>query len=178
MNYSLFNKVLSKEVISLFTAVFSESEGEAEGQLIGNLVIDLIANTPTHDLIGFVAEEGEQITGSIFFSRFYLPDDQVAFMLSPVAVATNQQGKGIGQQLIRYGLEYLKRQQVSLVLTYGDPKFYSKVGFQQISENQIKPPFKLSQPEGWLAQPLNDDLIKPVTGDTQCVEAFNHQAYW
>jgi len=33
------------------------------------------------------------------------------------------------------------------------------VGFQQISEDIVKAPLKLTQPEGWLAQSLQSDVI-------------------
>ncbi len=178
MNFSLFNKSETKEVIALFTSVFSASEGEDEGQSIGNLVFNLICNTKSSDLIGCVAKDNDIIIGCIFFSRFIVPSHETAFILSPVAIETDAQGTGIGQKLIRYGLEYLKSQNVSLVFTYGDPSFYSKTGFGQISEEIIKAPFPLSQPVGWLAQSLNGEPIKIMSGSTKCVEALSDQKYW
>lgn len=67
---------------------------------------------------------------------------------------------------------------VGLVFTYGDPSFYAKVGFKQISDSLVIPPFKLSQPEGWLALSLNGKPIKAVQGRTKCVEAFADDTYW
>ena len=128
--------------------------------------------------MGFVAFLEEEIIGCIFFSRLALPNENVAFILSPVAIATEQQGNGIGQELIRYGVEYLRSKNVDLLFTYGDPAFYSKVGFQQISEDIVKAPFKLTQPEGWLAQSLRNGVIDAVEGSSQCVKALNKQEYW
>ncbi|MCK5724403.1 MAG: GNAT family N-acetyltransferase, partial [Gammaproteobacteria bacterium] len=65
-----------------------------------------------------------------------------------------------------------------LVFTYGDPKFYSKVGFSLITEKLIKAPLALTYPEGWLGQSLISDEIKPITGDSYCVEALNKAEYW
>jgi putative acetyltransferase len=178
MELSLFNSSQSKEVIDLFTSVFSVSEGEKEGQLIGNLVSKLIATTDPQDLIGFVAISGDDIVGSIFFSRLVLSGEQTAFILSPVAIATNKQRKGTGQQLINFGISHLKSQGVNLVFTYGDPNFYSRVGFKPVSESIIKAPLKLSYPEGWLAQSLDGSPIKAIKGAVHCVEALNDQKYW
>lgn len=75
-------------------------------------------------------------------------------MLSPVAVATNEQGKGVGQKLINHGVSYLNVNNTDLLLTYDEPNYYSKVVFNPISENVVSAPFKLTQPEGWLAQSL------------------------
>ena len=178
MKFSLFNPSFCQEVIDLFICVFSVSENEEEGQLIGDLVSNLISTTGVHDLIGCVASSGGGIVGCIFFSRFIVPSDKVAFILSPVAIATSVQGRGVGQQLINYGLNHLKSQNIDLAFTYGDPNYYSKVGFNQISESLIKAPLKLSQPEGWLAQSLNGNAIKSMQGSSKCVEALNDQKYW
>lgn len=178
MNIELFEYSQDKLVIDLFTKVFTDSEGKAEGQLISDLVTDLIKTTPSKDLIGFVALSDNQILGSIFFSSFFLTTGETAFILSPVAIATAEQGKGIGQQLINFGIEYLKANDVKLIFTYGDPNFYSKVGFHQISESVVKAPLTLSFPEGWLAQSINGQKIEVKKGDTQCVTALYDQKYW
>lgn len=178
MKLSLFNSSHTQEVIELFTKVFSASENASEGQIIGNLVSDLIATTEPQDLIGCVAISNNRIVGCIFFSRFVVPGGEVAFILSPVAISTGVQGSGIGQQLINYGLNQLKSLSVNLAFTYGDPNYYSKTGFNQISESVVKAPFELSQPEGWLAQPLDGNPIKAMQGATECVEALSDQKYW
>ncbi len=178
MKISTFSSSQSQDVINLFAQVFSESEGQNEGELIHGLVSDLIVTTNDRDILGFVAVLKDEIVGCIFFSRLTLPAEKVAFILSPVAIATEQQGKGIGQQLIRYGIEHLSHKNVELVFTYGDPSFYSKVGFQKIGENIVKAPFKLTQPEGWLAQSLKNGMIDPIRGSSKCVKALNKQEYW
>jgi len=178
MKISTFSANQSQDVINLFTKVFSESEGRDEGESIGKLVSDLIITTDESDIVGFVAVLEEEIVGCIFFSRLTLSSEQIAFILSPVAITTEQQGQGIGQQLIRYGIENLKSKDVDLVFTYGDPAFYAKVGFQQISEDIVKAPLKLTQPEGWLAQSLGKGVINVVEVSSECVKALNKQEYW
>ncbi len=178
MKLSLFTSSYTDEVVELFKDVFSESENESEGRLVGNLVSDLITTTDPEDLIGLVATANDRIIGCIFFSRFILPSKQNAYILSPVAIATNKQSTGVGQRLITHGLEYLKSLHVELVFTYGDPMFYSKVGFKQISEKIVKAPFKLSQPEGWLAQSLDGKPINAMKGTSSCVKALSSQTYW
>lgn len=178
MKLSVFDSTKSREVIALFISVFTDSEGEAEGRLIGGLVSDLIKTTDERDLVGFVAISEERVVGSIFFSRLVLPSNKVAFILSPVVIATDKQGKGLGQQLICFGIEHLKSSGVDLVFTYGDPNFYSKVGFKQISESVVKAPLKLSYPEGWLAQSLKGERIGTMNGSSQCVKALDDQRYW
>ena len=52
------------------------------------------------------------------------------------------------------------------------------MGFQQISEDIVKAPLKLTQPEGWLAQPLQSDVIDIEEDSSKCLKALNKQEYW
>ncbi|WP_299178821.1 GNAT family N-acetyltransferase [uncultured Neptuniibacter sp.] len=168
----------AEKIIQLFENVFSASEGPDEGAVIGALVREMIETTSPEALKGFIAKEGEKIIGAIFFSRFSLPSQKNAYILSPVAVSTLHQGTGVGQQLIRFGISALQSEGVEILLTYGDPNYYCKTGFKPISEALIPAPLKLSMPQGWLAQSLTEHEISPETGQTQCVAALNNQALW
>ncbi|MCA0899137.1 GNAT family N-acetyltransferase [Microbulbifer agarilyticus] len=108
MEFSLFAPTATDEVVELFTRVFSASEGAAEGHSVERLVSCLITTTPADALIGCVAKDGERIVGAIFFSRLTVPNGQQAFLLSPVAVASEMQGTGVGQGLTRFGLDQLR----------------------------------------------------------------------
>jgi putative acetyltransferase len=113
MNLFAYNPNNADEIKSLFTKVFTDSEGQSEGILIGNLASELMTETDGKDLYGFVAVENEEILASIFFSRLIFESNICAFILSPVAVHTEHQGKSIGQQLINYGIKRLKDEGVS-----------------------------------------------------------------
>ena len=147
MELLAFNPGKTEEIIQLYIKAFSDSEGQDEGEIIGTLSSELIKHTDPQDLYGFVATENKQIIGSIFFSRLTFQNGVHAFMLSPVAIKTECQGKHAGQKLINFGISRLKENGVELLFTYGDPAYYSKVGFQKISEDIAKAPFKLSHPE-------------------------------
>ena len=108
MELLTYNSSYIEKIKQLFTKVFSDSEGQAEGVLIGNLSYDLMTGTDAQDLYGFVAIENEQIIGSIFFTRLTFQNGVNAFLLSPVAIHTSYQGKGIGQKLINFGINHLK----------------------------------------------------------------------
>ncbi|RTR39496.1 N-acetyltransferase [Shewanella canadensis] len=166
------------EIKQLFTQVFSDSEGESEGLLIGNLAYELLMETDPQDLYGFIAIEDEQIVGSIVFTRLVFESGANAFLLSPVAIHTSYQGKGVGQKLIRFGINHLKDRGVGVVFTYGDPNFYSKVGFNPITEKLAKAPLKMTYPEGWLGQSLVGEAFEPIIGNSYCVEALNNPEYW
>lgn len=178
VEYRAYKPSDSPAVERLFVSVFSESEGEREGALIGNLVRELIASTDSRDLYGFVAVSEEQVVGALFFSRLTFDRDIDAFILAPVAVQTERQGMGIGQASIAYGLREMKKKSVKFAIVYGDPSFYSKVGFHPISQATIQAPFELSRPEGWLGRSLADDPIEAIPGRCSCVKALDDPAYW
>jgi putative acetyltransferase len=178
MRYSAAQPNDADEIERLFIKTFSDSEGQTEGEMIGRLARDFMSGTPDSDLYCFVARENEQIVGSIFFSRITFECEIKAFILAPVAVQTDQQGKGIGQGLIQFGLDALSKDGVDLAITYGDPNFYSKVGFQSVTEAVVPAPIPLQHPEGWLAQSLKGDEIGPIKGKSSCAEALNKPDYW
>lgn len=178
MKYSQFTVADKQRVVALFRQVFSDAEGEEEGQLIGQLVEDLISNTPAEDLCGFIAMDSHQLVGCVLFSRMIVSSGQSAFILSPLAVASSVQGKGIGQQLIRTGLAHLQAMAVELLFTYGDPAFYAKSGFKHISEEIVQAPYPLTQPIGWLGQSLTNQAIIAMQGRSHCVKALRDPQYW
>ena len=167
------------EIVTLFASTFANSEGEEEGRIIGQLANDLLSKTGEKDIFVFSALDEGALAGAIAFTRLTFPDDpRTVFLLSPVAVATTHQGKGIGQKLIAHGLGVLRENGVDAVLTYGDINFYARVGFAQISEEMAKAPLPLQYPEGWLGQSLSSPELKPLAGPSYCVEAFNDPSYW
>jgi predicted N-acetyltransferase YhbS len=178
MNYRIIDKSKQKEVTSLFTSVFTSSEGEKEGMLIGSLSSELASSIDNEETLCFGAYENDALLGAIFFTRLQFNSPIQVYMLAPVAVRTEDQGKGIGQSLISYGLNELKKRSVSVVVTYGDPSYYSKVGFQAISEDLILAPLKLSMPFGWLGQSLTAEPIPAIDGRPACVKEFNDPVYW
>lgn len=178
MNYKILDRNSKEEVSSLFRSVFSSSEGDKEGELIGNLASELSSRADNQEIICIGAYENGAIVGAIFFTRLRFNEPITVYMLAPVAVETRQQGKGVGQALIKYGLNELKNRSVAVAITYGDPSFYSKVGFQLLSENTIKAPVKLSMPEGWLGQSLTEGPIPTINDRPICVKEFNDPVYW
>ncbi|KQA98660.1 acetyltransferase [Vibrio metoecus] len=180
MNFSLYKSQQKLEIIDLFQNTFSDSERSEEGTVIGKLVSDFLSHSlQEDDLFVFVAcDDHQRVIGSILFSKLSFPNEENVYLLAPVAVATKWHGQGIGQALIRFGLETLKEKDISHVITYGDIRFYSKVGFTAINEEMIQAPLTLSYPEGWLAQSLTGKAITPISGKPTCLEAIANPVYW
>lgn len=167
------------EISELFSTSFTASEGAGEGKLIGELATNLMETPPAGDLFVFSNYEDQSLAGCIMFSRLtYEQDDRAVFLLAPVAVRPDRQNKGMGQKLISFGLNELRRNGIDLVLTYGDPNYYSKVGFQQISQDLARPPLKLDHPFAWQGQSLCGSTIAPLSGPSRCAKALDKPELW
>lgn len=178
MNHKVLDKSNQSEVTDLFRSVFTASEGENEGELIGNLVSELSSNIDNQEIVCLGTYDNETLIGVIFFTRLRFNASIRVYMLAPVAVSTDHQRKGVGQALINYGLNELKNRAVKIVITYGDPAFYSKVGFESLSENVIQAPLELSMPIGWQGQSLTEEPIPVIKERPACVREFNDSVYW
>jgi putative acetyltransferase len=178
MKFERIGREMASVLTQLFAATFGSSEGAEEGALIGGLVAKLSASIDGSEIICFGAVENEQLVGAIFFTKLHFSDGAAIYMLAPVAVSTEHQRCGVGQALIRHGLNELTSDGALVAVTYGDPSYYGKVGFLPLSEAVLKAPLDLSMPHGWLGQPLSKEPIRPRTERPDCVEAFRDPAYW
>lgn len=179
MKFSGHYHGLEEQIIDLFAATFTASEGADEGTVIRNLVAKLLSGTPQQDICVFTATDHGAVIGGAVFSRLtYADDPRSVFILSPLAVAKDRQGQGIAQALLTHALTTLRDDGVAVALTYGAPAFYGKVGFRPLLEATAAPPLRLSYPEGWIGQSLTDEPLHPLDGHCTCVEALNDPAIW
>ena len=178
MVFEILGKDRRDDLVSLFRSTFSFSEGEEEGKLIGDLVSKLSDAIDEADVICFGAFENQSLIGAIFFTRLRFDDDAFVYMLAPVAVSTAHQRAGVGKSLIKFALDGIVKTGTEVAVTYGDPAFYGKVGFEPLSENVLKAPMELSMPNGWLGQSMTGKPIQARHGRPSCVEAFRNPAYW
>jgi predicted N-acetyltransferase YhbS len=168
MKFERIGKEKAGDLNQLFVSTFASSEGAEEGALIGGLVSKLSA----------CIDDNEQFIGAIFFTMLKFTDGAPIYMLAPVAVSTGRQKSGVGQALIRHGLNELANDGVLAAVTYGDPSFYGKIGFLPLSEDVLKAPLDLSMPHGWQGQSLSKEPIHARTERPDCVDAFRDAAYW
>lgn len=178
MKFKSLTSDFSQPISNLFTTVFSHSEGADEGRLIGELASALAVAIDDDNILCYGAISNDTLLAATFYTRLSYRTSSIVFMLAPVAVSTEHQGEGIGQQLIHFGLNEVRQRGVDYVVTYGDPNYYLKVGFSGIPESSVRAPFKLSMPEGWLGQSLTGKPVSFGTERPRCVEQFNKAAYW
>ena len=168
-----------EQIIDIFYSSFSASEGETEGALIRTLVEHLLEYTPETDIVIFAALHDNTVIGCAIFSRLtYSHDARNVFILSPMAVHPDHHNKGIGQTLFQESIAALRDHVVDILMTYGDPNYFGKIGFLPVTEQVAPTPFPLSMPIGWIGQSLHDPEIAPLQGSRTCVSALNNPAIW
>jgi putative acetyltransferase len=84
-------------------------------------------------VISLVVVDADEIVGHVLFSRMAAPFR--ALCLGPVSVKPNRQRAGIGSQLIHTGLDRAKEAGCQGVFVLGDPKYYSRFGFNPALAN-------------------------------------------
>jgi putative acetyltransferase len=166
-------------IVDLFVTSFTAAEGEDEGRLIGGLVRDLLADTPAADIHVFRAEENGQLIAAAVLTRLRFPEDgRLVVLLSPMAVTPRRQRQGVGRSLLVHALEALGSEGVEVAVTYGDPRYYGRIGFTHLTEEQARPPLPLSMPHGWLGRSLTPGPIPRLQGASICVAALNRADIW
>ena len=98
------------------------------------------ANVPG---MAFVATVGERIVGYAKLTCLEIHGDPsfVALNLTPVGVAADHQGRGIGRMLVEYAVRAAEeRSDAPLVILEGDPRHYHRYGFRRASAVGIERP--------------------------------------
>jgi putative acetyltransferase len=123
-------------------------------------------------LASFVAESEGEIVGHILFSRILIetPNGSIAAVaLAPMAVLPEQQRRGIGGQLIRHGLDWLRGRGEAIVLVVGHPSYYPRFGFSSDRARAIASPFSL---EAFMALELVPAALDGIRGEVRYPQAF------
>src|SRR5688572_3089081 len=87
--------------------------------------------------LSLVAEQQGRIVGHVAFSPVTINGEVGRwFGVGPVAVEPAQQRRGIGEALIRDGLERLRRMGAEGCVVLGDPAYYRRFGF--VSDPELR----------------------------------------
>lgn len=91
--------------------------------------------------ISLVATEDGEVVGHVLFSRVQIADGAErlnAIGLGPIAVLPEHQRQGIGGRLIRAGLEECRQMGFPAVVVLGDPRYYTRFGFEPAKRYGIR----------------------------------------
>jgi putative acetyltransferase len=107
---------------------------------------DLIDRLRTEGAVlsSFVAECEKRIVGHILFSRMLIETGSrpmSAVALAPLAVLPEHQRRGVGGQLVRHGLDWLRERGEQVVIVLGHPAYYPRFGFSTDRARFLASPF-------------------------------------
>jgi len=123
-------------------------------------------------LASFVADQNGRVVGHILFSRTLIEtaDESVlSVALAPLAVSPSHQRRGIGTQLVRFGLQWLRTRGERSVLVLGHPHFYQQFGFSNDRARALTTPFS---PHAFMALELVVDALDDLRGTVRYPAAF------
>lgn len=95
-------------------------------------------------LVSLVAEHDGGIAGHVLFSRMDVVADGAPLAgagLAPVSVVPGLQGQGIGDALIRAGLDALRAQDVAISFVLGHEGYYPRFGYSPDLAARFASPF-------------------------------------
>jgi predicted N-acetyltransferase YhbS len=89
--------------------------------------------------LSFVAIEGDVLRGSVRFWPIAVGGD-IALLLGPLAVETEQRGRGVGVGLMNRGVEEARALGHRAIILVGDAPYYARAGFAPLPAGKIKFP--------------------------------------
>lgn len=123
-------------------------------------------------LVSLLAILDGQPVGHILFSRMFIETaagSVPAAALAPLTVLPALQRRGIGGELIREGLEAMRRSGETIVIVLGHPGYYPRFGFSCDKARTLESPFP---PEAYMALELTPGALDGVRGTVKYPAAF------
>jgi predicted N-acetyltransferase YhbS len=117
------------------------------------------------DGLGFVAIEDGVLRGSVRFWPILIGGVQ-ALLLGPLAVQSDQRGRGIGITLMARGIKAAKERNFSSVILVGDEPYYAKLGFARLPPGRLHFPGPVD-PNRLLGLSLEAGALLNLAGDVR-----------
>ena len=147
---------------------------QAFGQKEEAEIVDKLRNRGAVTL-SLVAVQDDQVVGLILFSPVTIESESASFKaiaLAPMAVLPAYQGKGIGSQLVRSGLEECQRLGHEIVVVLGHPDYYPRFGFVLANPKGVDCEFEVPE-EVWMILELRQGALAGRSGKVKFQPEFH-----
>ena len=169
------NQSISEVVLAAF--------GDVQGQEISALITGLLTDQSAQPLLSLVATTNGNVVGHILFTSSRIgPSQRIisSAILAPLSVHPEYQNQGIGDRLIKEGLEQLKAAGVELVFVLGHPGYYPKHGFSAAGIRGFDAPYPIppENSDAWMVQELHPGILRHISGEVICADSLNDPKHW
>jgi predicted N-acetyltransferase YhbS len=113
--------------------------------------------------LSFVAVENDIVLGSVRFWPIVVGKDP-ALLLGPLAVQSDQRGRGIGVALMKLGIERARTLDYGCILLVGDESYYKRAGFTRVAPGRVRFPGPVDQTRV-LGLALKDNALENLSGN-------------
>jgi predicted N-acetyltransferase YhbS len=113
--------------------------------------------------LSYIAVENGALRGSVRFWPIRVGSDP-ALLLGPLAVQSDQRGRGIGIALMQEGIGEARRLGHRAIILVGDEPYYSRVGFAPLPKGSVTFPGPVDRSR-ILALALVDGALDSLTGE-------------
>jgi predicted N-acetyltransferase YhbS len=94
--------------------------------------------------LGFVAIENGVLRGSVRFWPAYVGSEKI-LLLGPLAVQSDQRGRGFGIALMKRGIEEARGSGFAAIILVGDEPYYARAGFTRVAPGRVRFPGPVDQ---------------------------------
>jgi putative acetyltransferase len=131
-----------------------------------------------HDpTLTFVADHAGRVVGHVMLSRLQVRRDGdagfEALNLTPLSVAPDAQGRGIGRRLVEHAVREAGTTTYPLVILEGDPRHYHRYGFRTASAAGLTRPSERIPDEAFMFLPLPSYDAEVHRGDVAYPAPFH-----
>jgi len=129
-------------------------------------LVDKLRHACTNS-ISLVVLSGDQIIGYILFTPVTIQTGEriiTGMGLAPMAVLPEFQRQGIGSQLVKSGLQIIKRDRHPFVIVLGHPTYYPRFGFVPASRYGIQSEYENVPDEAFMILVFDQAALEGVSG--------------
>jgi putative acetyltransferase len=129
-------------------------------------IVDKLRQT-CPDRISLVAISEDKIVGHILFTPATIRTKEkiiTGMGLAPMAVLPEFQHKGIGSQLVKTGLDIIKKAKYPFAIVLGHPTYYPRFGFVPASRYGIKSEYENVPDEAFMILVFDEAALKGISG--------------
>jgi len=164
-------------------ALHEAAFGPQAGPVVAALAVALLHDATAWPLVSLLAIDGQNVVGHILFTHVRIAgvkDSPCAHILAPLAVRPDRQRQGIGGNLVKEGLSYLKESGCTLVFVLGHPEYYPRFGFQPAGRLGFEAPYPIPRKnvDAWMVRELKQETIGNVRGMIRCAESLEKPEHW